>query len=150
MTLIFWNHFILVIWSAVNAYERLSTWTYTIELEVCKQLHVTIIWGYEDLWTFSHKRISEIKYWWQTRWPGVQLVFQFTPKVLNGVRALRRPLKFFHTILVVLNLTLCSSPSLKEILKATIYKDILNNYVDLIREDWWVGAMVRCPHSLAI
>ena len=53
----------------------------------------------EVLLPFSHKSISEDGHWcWEIR-PGSQSVFQFIPKVLDGVevKALCRPDKFFHT-----------------------------------------------------
>ena len=53
----------------------------------------------QGLLLFSHKSISEVGHWcWVIR-PGSQLVFQFIPKVFDGVevRALCRPVEFFHT-----------------------------------------------------
>ena len=52
-----------------------------------------------DLLPFSHRSISEVGHWcWAIR-PGSQSAFQFIPKVFDGVevRALCRPVKFFHT-----------------------------------------------------
>ena len=52
-----------------------------------------------DLLPFSHKSISEVRHWCWTIMPGSQSVFQFIPKVFDGVevRALCRPVKFFHS-----------------------------------------------------
>jgi hypothetical protein len=52
-----------------------------------------------DLLSFSHDSISEVRHWcWRIR-PGSQSVFQFMSKVFDfvEVRALCRPVKFFHT-----------------------------------------------------
>ena len=52
-----------------------------------------------DLLPFSHKSISEVVHrFWAIR-SGLQSAFQFIPQVFNGVevRALSRPVKFFHT-----------------------------------------------------
>jgi hypothetical protein len=51
-----------------------------------------------ELW-FSNKSISEVGHWcWAIR-TGLQSAFQFIPKVFDvvEVRALCRPVKFFHT-----------------------------------------------------
>ena len=48
---------------------------------------------------FSHKSITEVGHWcWAIR-SGTQSAFQFILKVFDGVevRALCRPIKFFHT-----------------------------------------------------
>jgi hypothetical protein len=49
-----------------------------------------------DLLPFSHSSISEVGHWC---WTGSQSAFQIIPKVFIGVevRALCRPVKFFHT-----------------------------------------------------
>ena len=48
---------------------------------------------------FSHKSISEVRHGCWVISPGSQSVFQFILKVLDwvAVRALCRPVKFFHT-----------------------------------------------------
>ena len=48
---------------------------------------------------FSHKSISEVGHGCWPIWPGSQFAFQLIPKVFDGVevRALCRPVKFFHT-----------------------------------------------------
>ena len=48
----------------------------------------------------SATRISEAGHWWWVIRPGLQSAFQFIPKVFDGVevRALCRPVKFFHTV----------------------------------------------------
>jgi hypothetical protein len=52
-----------------------------------------------DLVPFSHKGISEVGHGCWTIRPGSQSAFQFIPKVFDGVeiKALCRPVKFFHT-----------------------------------------------------
>jgi hypothetical protein len=54
---------------------------------------------YWDLLSFSHNSISEVEHWCWTFRPGLQLAFQIILKVFHGVevRALCRPVKFFHT-----------------------------------------------------
>ena len=48
---------------------------------------------------FIRNSISEVGHWFWPICPGVQSAFQFIPKVFGGVevRALCRPVKFFHT-----------------------------------------------------
>jgi hypothetical protein len=63
----------------------------------------------KDLLLFSHKSISEVRHWcWAIR-PGSQSAFKLFPKVFDEdeVRALCRPVKFFHTDLDM-DLTLCT------------------------------------------
>ena len=52
-----------------------------------------------DLLPFSRKSISEVGHGCRAIRPGSQSTFQFMPKVFDGVevKALCRPVKFFHT-----------------------------------------------------
>lgn len=60
-----------------------------------------------DCWTshskimtvaMGHKSINDAEHWCLVIWHGSQLMFQFSPKVLEGIkdRALCRPIRFFH------------------------------------------------------
>ncbi len=98
------------IWSKVCGHVNITSicvrWTchskpqgliccYTSIHSTGKSYHHILEPGRRDLLPFSHKSICEVRHWcWAIR-PGS---FQFIPKVFDGVevRALCRPVKFFH------------------------------------------------------
>lgn len=110
-----------------------------------------------DLCSFSHKSISDIRHWCQSRRPCVQPAFQFSPKMCSGleVRALCRTLEFFHTNLgkpclhgsrFVHRALSCWNrlgpfhSSKKENLKATAYKvNLVNGVLSILWQQFREG-----------